>query len=113
MYSTLDWCCSTHRDEGRIPTPTPPFHSRPAQLPTSRSGEPVVQLSQQRGPFHTEPEVGERGAEVPERRLSFLQEFIPCLSAFFPSSHTFEIFFESQLQQPGNQPEEMSSVGGE
>ncbi|XDB60375.1 hypothetical protein AB1E18_013747 [Capra hircus] len=43
-------------------------------------------------PFYTEPEVGERGAEVPERRLSFLQEFIPCLSAFFPSSHTFEIF---------------------
>ncbi|KAI4534906.1 hypothetical protein MG293_015766 [Ovis ammon polii] len=40
----------------------------------------------------SEPEVGERRAEVPERRLRFLQEFIPCLSAFFPSSHTFEIF---------------------
>ncbi|XDB60371.1 hypothetical protein AB1E18_013743 [Capra hircus] len=43
--------------------------------------------------FQRSPEVGERGAEVPERRLSFLLEFIPCLSAFFPLSHTFETFF--------------------
>ncbi|XDA83810.1 hypothetical protein R6Z07M_013655 [Ovis aries] len=41
-----------------------------------------------------EPEVGERGAEVLERRLSVILEFIPCLSAFFPSSHTSEIFFD-------------------
>ncbi|XDB60395.1 hypothetical protein AB1E18_013769 [Capra hircus] len=44
-----------------------------------------------------EPEVRERGAEVPERRLRFLLEFIPCLSAFFPSSHTSEIFFVKKV----------------
>ena len=33
----------------RFPRPPPPFHCRPAQLPTSGSGEPAVQLSQQRG----------------------------------------------------------------
>ncbi|XDC82487.1 hypothetical protein R6Z07F_013660 [Ovis aries] len=74
--------------------PCPEPHVERQVLASARPAPGRKPRFEYRKPFPTEPEVGERGAEVPERRLSFLLEFIPCLSAFFPSSHTFEIFFD-------------------
>ncbi|XDC82496.1 hypothetical protein R6Z07F_013669 [Ovis aries] len=95
LFLTLGWTCDTQCFS--VTSPSRWKRSSARGGCSSRSwSEALIQK-----PFHTESEVGERGAEVPERRLSFLLEFIPCLSAFFPSSHTFEIFFESSSSSQG------------